>query len=81
MTFDFTHYLCNVDLVLISIFMFWAPKSSYNIAKRLILQIKNGEEEGDNKTNKQTNKKQTETSRFHSQEKSFLKNGLLSPQY
>ena len=50
MTFLFTHYLCNVDLVLICILIFQAPKSSYNVVKRLILQIKSGEEEGDNKT-------------------------------
>ena len=48
MTFSFTHYLWNVDLVLKSILIF--RKSSYNIVKRLILQIKSGEEEGDNKT-------------------------------
>ena len=43
MKFVFTDYLCNVDLVLI----FRAPKSSYNIIKCLLLQIKRGEEEGD----------------------------------
>ena len=53
MTFVFTHYLCNVDLALICILIFGAPKSSYNIVKRLILQIKSGEEERDNKTKKQ----------------------------
>ena len=50
MKFLFTHYLWNVDLDLICILIFQAPKSSYNVAKRLILQIKGGEEEGDNKT-------------------------------
>ena len=52
MRFVFTHYLCNVDLVLICIIIFRVPKGSYNIVKRLILQIKSGEE-GDNKTKKQ----------------------------
>ena len=53
MTFVFTHYLYNVDLVLIYILIFRAPKSRYNIVKRLILQIKSNEEEGENKTKKQ----------------------------
>ena len=53
MTFVFTHYLCNVDLVLICILIFRALKSSYNIVQRLILQIKSDEEEGDKKTKKQ----------------------------
>ena len=68
MTFVFTHYLCNVNLILICILKFRVPKSSYNIVKRLILQIKSGEEEGDNKTKNKTN-----TLRFHSQDKGFLK--------
>ena len=70
MTFVFTHYLCNVDLFFICILIFWVPKSSYNIVKHVILQIKNSEKVGGNKT-KQKNK--TKTSRFHSQEKGFLK--------
>ena len=52
MTFVFMHYLCNIDLVLICILLFWAPKGSYNIVKQLILQIKSDEEEGDNKIKK-----------------------------
>ena len=43
MTFVLTDYLGNVDLVLI----FRAPKSSYNIIKRLFLRIKSSEEEAD----------------------------------
>ena len=50
MTFLFTHYLWKEDLNLICILIFRVLKSSYNIVKHLILQIKNGEEEGDNKT-------------------------------
>ena len=69
MKFVFTHYLCNVDLVLIYILIFRAPKSSYNIVKRLILQIKSDEEEGENKNKKN----KTKTLRFQSQEKDFLK--------
>ena len=41
------------------------------MVKRLTLQIKSGEKEGDNKTKQQQEK--TKTSLFHSQEKGFLK--------
>ena len=67
MKFVFTDYLCNVDLVLI----FRAPKSSYNIIKRLLLQIKSGEEEGDQ--NKKTKLKHRV---FTHKRKAFLKNQL-----
>ena len=53
MTFVFMHCLCNADLVLICILIFGAPKCSFNLVNSLILQIKSGEEGGDNKTKKQ----------------------------
>ena len=53
MRFVFTHYLCSVDLVLICVLIFRVLKNSYNIVKRLILQIRSGEEEGNNKAKKQ----------------------------
>ena len=69
-----THHLCNVckDPVFIYILMIWAPKLQLkqNIVKRLILQIKSSEEEGDNNRKKNENK----TSFFLSKEKAFLKN-------
>ena len=52
MTFVFMHYLCNVDLVLKCILIFQVPKSSYNIVKCLIFQIKSDEEERDKKNKK-----------------------------
>ena len=67
MMFVFTHYLCKVDLVLKCTLIFRVPKSSYNMVKCLILQIKSNEEEGDKKQ-----KIKTKTC-FHSQEKGFLK--------
>ena len=53
MMFVFTHYLCNVDLVLICILVLRAPKSSQNIVQHLILQITSSVENGGIKTKKQ----------------------------
>ena len=69
-TFLLTHYLCRVDLVLIYILIFEAPKISYNVVKRLILQIKSSEEKGDNKKAKLKHRV------FTHERKAFLKNQL-----
>ena len=50
--------------------------------KRFFLQIKSGKEEGDNKTKNKTKKTNKQTSLFHSQEKSFLKESDVNyPKY
>ena len=71
-----THHLCNVckDPVFIYILMIWAPKLQLkqNIVKRLILEIKSSEEEGDN------NRKETKIKHcfFFQKRKSFSKINL-----